>query len=183
MRFSICFAAIALFFTSAASVAGPLEDETLAAFETYCVDNINRQSAIPALLSTLGIEPLDDGVAGTILNGQSGKAWLLNQTSTKMFLVLTDKGVCTIYSRDANPVESRNLFVGTFRHKALRTEAIGSQTEEWFLVTQVSRIGEEDLHLLVITNASSLASIPGMILNAFPASFTNELGMSISEWP
>ena len=183
MRISVCVAAAAVLFSSAVAMAGPLEDETLAAFEAYCVENINQQSAIPEMLSMLGVQPLESGMAAMLLNGQNGKAWLLNQTSTKMFLALSDKGVCTIYSRDANPVDSRKLFISTFRNKVLRTEPIGSQTEEWFLVTQVNRNGGEDLHVVVITNASTLASMPGMILNAFPESLASELGLSFTEWP
>lgn len=183
MRLRACFAVIALLFSPAIGIAGPLEDETLASFEAYCVENINQRNAVPALLSNQGVQPLDSEMAGGLLNGQSGKVWLLNQTPTKMFLALTDSGVCTIYSREANPAELRKLFVGTFRNKVLRTESIGSQTEEWFLVTQASRNGGDDIHLLVITNASNLASVPGMILNGFPASLANEVGLSATEWP
>ena len=183
MRLRERIVVIAFIISSAVAMAGPLEDETLAAFEAYCVENINQQSTVPALLSKQGVQPLDSRMAGGLLNGQSGKAWLLNQTSSKMFLALTDRGVCTIYSRDANPAELRKLFIGTFRSKVLRSESVGSQTEEWFLVTQVNRNGGDDIHLLVITNASNLASMPGMILNGFPASLANELGLSITEWP
>lgn len=168
---------------STASFGGQVEDESIGTFELYCVENINQQAAIPGLLSSIGIQPLESGVANMLLNGQTGKAWLLNQSSTKMFLALTDKGVCTVFARDANPEVARTLFASTFRNKRMQSENIGSQTEEMFLVTQASRSGEGDIHLVVVTNASNLASVPGMILNAIPEAVAKEMGLTFSDWP
>lgn len=163
--------------------AGPIENETIAAFESYCIENADQLSAIPRMMATLGAKPLGGTMATMLLNGQSGKGWLLGQTSTKMFLALTDAGVCTVYSRDASPVEARKVFSGTFRQKFLRSEPIGSQTEQWFLVSQVSRSGGEDIHAVVIINASELETIPGIILNAIPETVATGIGLSVTEWP
>lgn len=163
--------------------AGPIEDETIAAFDSFCVANISHPEKFPDLMRAIGVEPLSSDKAAPFLGGQSGTVWPFVNRPTKMVLTLTTKGVCGLFGYDADPQEATRLFEAKFRNKKLNSETIGSELEEVFAVSQADQKGGQDIHVLVFVKTSTLASIPGITITAMPESLMQEGGISFKDWP
>jgi hypothetical protein len=181
VRFSCSLIAICGF--SFPAVAGPVEDETLAAFEWFCLAHLNKPSEVPELFKPLGISPLPANRTGPFLAGHPGTAWLLADSTTHFVVSQTDKGTCGISNPDIDATDLKRIFESLLRNRLLGTDRSGSETMNAYAVTYRDKSGGPDVHAVVSFASSALASVKSVNLVAMPEGLAAEEGLKISNWP
>jgi hypothetical protein len=175
--------ALALVCWSAPSVAGPVEDNVIGAFETYCLDNLNAPDKAIRLADALGLTEIVEPNLSILMADHPGRAWASFGDNQKYFIKLSDDGVCSIASPIADGDLVRPLFVKLSRNKLLSTEKAGSETQSIFAVTQPDPRGADDGHAIVMLASSELHNVGGAALTSVPEKVAKAAGMTIPLWP
>jgi hypothetical protein len=163
--------------------AGPAEDETLAAFEWFCLAHLNKATKIPGLFKAIRVKPIPDNLSQPFLSGHSGSAWFLPDNHTRMVVTLTDKGVCGVANPDVRGPGLKGLFERLLRNLHLSTERKGRETTTAYAVSYPDKVGRPDTRAVVLMTTSALASIKGVNLSAVPERIVLSEGTKIPNWP
>jgi hypothetical protein len=175
--------ALALLCGTAQSAAGPIEDNVIGAFESYCLDNLNEPDRAIRLIGALGLIEITEPNLSLIMADHPGRAWANFGESQKYFIKLSTEGVCSIASPVADGNLVRPLFVKLSRNKLLSTESAGSETQTIFAVTHPDPRGAANGHAIVMIASSELQSAPSSALTSVPEIVAKAAGMTIPVWP
>jgi hypothetical protein len=179
----IAWTVLASVFWFAPSVAGPVEDNVIGAFERYCLDNLNAPERTLRLVTALGLTEIDEPNRSIIMADHPGRAWASFRENQKYFIKLTNDGVCSVASPVADGNLVRPLFVKLSRNKLLSTEKVGSETQSIFAVTYSDPRGAADGHAIVMLASSELQSAGSAALTSVPENVAKAAGMTIPVWP
>jgi hypothetical protein len=182
-RFPAAIVAGITFLAIAPAWSGPIEDNAFSAFESLCLDTLNRPDDIPKMLSVVGAKPLDENVAQPFLFPHMGKAWAVTDGTAGFVVSLTTDGVCAVISPNATGQIVRDLFERHILSRKLDTKKIGSDINDIYAATQPSRTSGDDIHALVTLSASALASVQGARLSAVPERIFVRDGLRAPSWP
>lgn len=180
------FFAVSIFAFAVATtvaVAGPIEDSVFAAFEAFCIWPINKPNEIAAMLQDVGATPLDEAAARPFLNSLPGQAWMMRDKNGRLLITLTSDGVCRVFGPDASGQAVENLVGQHLRSIKFTSDKFGSDTQNMFAVTYPDPAGGADLHLLVGTAYSDLASVSGAWLFAIPERLIAKDLPRLPPWP
>ena len=176
--------AISLACWSAASRAGPVEENVIGAFESYCLDNLNAPDRAMRMTDALGLTEIQEPHRAILMADHPGRAWASFAKDQKYFIKLSDEGVCSISSPVADGNLVRQLFVKLSRSRLLSTEKIGSETQSIFAVTHPEPRGAADGHAIVVGTSSELPSVAGAGLTSIPEKAAKAGGINVPQvWP
>ena len=182
-RAAVILTATVVLLGTARADAGSAEDETLAAFEWFCLAHLNKATEIPGLFKAIRVKPIPDNLSQPFLSGHSGTAWFLPGNHTRLVVTLTDKGACGVANPDVRGLGLKGLFERLLRNLHLSTERIGSETTTAYAVSYPDKVGRPDTRAVVLMTTSALASIKGVNLSAVPERIVLSEGTKIPNWP
>lgn len=85
--------------TSKASAQDPFSE----LFDTACMQHIGAPARLQSLMEANELAPLPPAEAATLLQGQSGLAWMVPLASGRYAVSWADDGTCTVYAEKADP--------------------------------------------------------------------------------
>ena len=71
-------------------------------FDTACMQHIGAPARLQSLMESNGLSPLQPAEAATLLQGQSGVAWMVPLASGRYAVSWADDGTCTVYAEKAD---------------------------------------------------------------------------------
>ena len=179
----ICIALIFCYCSTQRAFAITNEDDVFGTFELLCISKLGHPQLIQSSLAQMGAKLLSDSEAAPVLAPKSGQAWVLTGLSqNRMVILLTDEGVCAVYSNDAKSSEIKRIFEKNIKNTKLGKEDIGSQNAEGYAITQYSSYDSKDIRAVVIISTSKLSSFNGTSLNAIPEELARKNGIT-PKWP
>ena len=175
--------ALALLCGAAQSVAGPVEDNVISAFESFCLDNLDAPNITTKLAEALHLTQIAEPDLSIIMGDHPGRAWSSFSENQKYFIKFSNDGICSISSPVADGTLVRTLFVKLSRNKLLSSENVGSETQSIFAVTYPDPRDASDGHAIVMVKSSELQSVGGAALTSVPEKTAKAGGMTIPVWP
>lgn len=136
----------------------------LATVETFCLPFARDLSRASARLDAIG-KKIDPQMSAAILAPQKGTTWFLNTNGQRLMVGLTETGVCQVMSELAKGTEFVRLAETIWSARLQRTEKIGSQVEHWYTLKFQDADSYVDEQLVLMVTSSTLASVPGIIVN------------------
>lgn len=177
-------AGLALANWCAPSIAGPVEDNLIGAFETYCLNNLTAPDRAIKMIDALGLAEVPEPHRSVILADRPGRAWASFAENQRYFVKLSSDGVCSIQSPVANGDLVLQMFVRLSRNRLLTSEKIGSETQHIFAVTHPDPRGAADGHAIVMASSSVLQSVAGAALSSVPEKVAIAGGINVPKvWP
>lgn len=85
----------------AARTPAPAQDAFSELFDTACMQHVGAPARLQALMDANGLAPLPPAEAATLLQGQSGVAWMVPLASGRYAVSWADDGTCTVYAEKA----------------------------------------------------------------------------------
>ncbi len=86
----------------AAKAKAPAQDAFSELFDTACMQHIGAPARLQSLMESNGLSPLQPAEAATLLQGQSGVAWMVPLASGRYAVSWADDGTCTVYAEKAD---------------------------------------------------------------------------------
>lgn len=86
----------------APTVSAPAQDPFSELFDTACMRHIGAPARLQSLMETNGLSPLPPAEAATLLQGQSGVAWMVPLASGRYAVSWADDGTCSVYAEKAD---------------------------------------------------------------------------------
>ncbi|ARZ73667.1 hypothetical protein CCR98_05615 [Stenotrophomonas sp. WZN-1] len=80
----------------------PAQDPFSELFDTACMQHIGAPVRLQSLMESNGLAPLQPAEAATLLQGQSGVAWMVPLASGRYAVSWADDGTCTVYAEKAD---------------------------------------------------------------------------------
>ena len=80
----------------------PAQDPFSELFDTACMQHIGAPARLQSLMESNGLSPLQPAEAATLLQGQSGVAWMVPLASGRYAVSWADDGTCTVYAEKAD---------------------------------------------------------------------------------
>ncbi len=80
----------------------PAQDPFSELFDTACMQQYRGPGAVAVADGTNGLSPLQPAEAATLLQGQSGVAWMVPLASGRYAVSWADDGTCTVYAEKAD---------------------------------------------------------------------------------
>jgi len=160
--------------------AAQKDEEAFAAFETFCLFNMNNPKNIESMLSSAGNKLLPKEMSDAILAPKKGKAWMIKKGVS---VGLTNDGVCIVAAPYVNGDETKNLFQKYVKNIKITSENMGSQVQDIYAVTYPSLETGDLSRMIVFITTTNLKSINGIIFNALPEKLAIENNIKIHDWP
>lgn len=85
-----------------AKAKAPAQDPFSELFDTACMQHIGAPARLQSLMESNGLSPLQPAEAATLLQGQSGVAWMVPLASGRYAVSWADDGTCTVYAEKAD---------------------------------------------------------------------------------
>jgi hypothetical protein len=146
------------------------EEETVAAFEWFCIETAQNPQRIESLFSQIGIEPMEAHKAQPFIAPKQGKVWLLMGSYTPMVVSMTNDSICTIQSSYADGPSTLQILLDNFELRKISEDDEGTQTLSVYTLTYKS-----EFHLVSVMT-SKLHSIGGINISLFPADLVRKEG-------
>jgi hypothetical protein len=165
------------------ALAGPIEDDAFAAFETFCIFKLNSPEQIPGMVEYIGAPELRGNAARPYLGAQKGRAWMMRRDAGPFVLLLADDGTCGLFAPDGDRSSFRAILNAYPAATLAASEPVGTEQHDLYVIVAARKDDGPDFRAAIMLRASNLASVRGAYLSAIPEKLMNEKKMAPPTWP
>lgn len=186
---SIGSAALAIFGCFFGQVApcrsGPQEDQMVRNFEVFCLRNADDPDRVVSLAKAANAPELSAERAATLFKNIQGKrAFLIEESSLKAFLILTSVGGCSLVSTTPlDGLQIRQTIAESFKNIELTPQRMGTDELSTFAVSYPISISNHLAHIGVVLQRSTLSTPQPVVISAISESALAKIGRGFQAWP